>query len=212
MPLFFWELAVGLSILPDADVIAFRLGIPYADPFGHRGFTHSLLFALFAGLLASLLTYRWLQMNWLAACGASSSSATASHGVIDAFTGPGGLGIAFFWPFDDTRYFFPWQPIKVPHIGMTFFTSGEALPTMLSEVVWVWLPTGVVVGLVLLWRRLRRGPLLLSCNRHVFTFRARWVRNRQAIAIGWTAPPTPTPTRPRGVAHALFFAKRPWTG
>ena len=30
---------VALSILPDLDVLAFRFGIPYAAPFGHRGAT-----------------------------------------------------------------------------------------------------------------------------------------------------------------------------
>jgi hypothetical protein len=36
---------------------------------------------------------------------------TASHGALDAMT-DGGLGIAFFAPFDNTRYFFPFRPIK----------------------------------------------------------------------------------------------------
>src|SRR6267378_8050335 len=38
--------------------------------------------------------------------------ATASHGLLDAMTN-GGLGVAFFAPFCDTRYFLPWQPIVV---------------------------------------------------------------------------------------------------
>ena len=33
---------------------------------------------------------------------------TASHGVLDALT-DGGLGVAFFSPFDQTRYFFPFR-------------------------------------------------------------------------------------------------------
>src|SRR5579872_845956 len=45
---------------------------------------------------------------------------TASHGVLDAMT-DGGLGIAFFAPFDNTRYFFPFRPIKVSPIGFSFF-------------------------------------------------------------------------------------------
>lgn len=32
-----------LTILPDIDVVAFGLGIPYGSTFGHRGFTHSIL-------------------------------------------------------------------------------------------------------------------------------------------------------------------------
>ena len=38
-------LAVICSALPDIDAIGLRLGIPYADFLGHRGFTHSLVFA-----------------------------------------------------------------------------------------------------------------------------------------------------------------------
>ena len=36
----------ALSLAPDLDVIAFRLGIPYSAPFGHRGAAHSILVAL----------------------------------------------------------------------------------------------------------------------------------------------------------------------
>ncbi|BAO74943.1 hypothetical protein WPG_0713 [Winogradskyella sp. PG-2] len=39
-------LAICSSILPDLDVLTFNFGISYSHPFGHRGFTHSLLFAL----------------------------------------------------------------------------------------------------------------------------------------------------------------------
>jgi hypothetical protein len=44
--------------------------------------------------------------------------ATASHGLLDAMT-DGGLGVAFFSPFDKHRYFFPWTPIRVSPIGLT---------------------------------------------------------------------------------------------
>jgi inner membrane protein len=43
---------VFVAIVPDLDVIAFSLGIPYAHPLGHRGFSHSLLFA---GVLSFLI-------------------------------------------------------------------------------------------------------------------------------------------------------------
>jgi inner membrane protein len=38
-------LAILSSILPDLDVLTFNFGIPYSHPFGHRGFTHSIVFA-----------------------------------------------------------------------------------------------------------------------------------------------------------------------
>ena len=42
------RLVLGLAfvaVLPDADVAGFWLGVPYGDPLGHRGFSHSLPFA-----------------------------------------------------------------------------------------------------------------------------------------------------------------------
>lgn len=34
-----------LAMLPDADVLSFKFGVAYGNVFGHRGFTHSLVFA-----------------------------------------------------------------------------------------------------------------------------------------------------------------------
>jgi inner membrane protein len=41
--------------IPDADVLGFWFGVPYGDPWGHRGMTHSLLFAaVFAAVLVPI--------------------------------------------------------------------------------------------------------------------------------------------------------------
>jgi len=40
-----WVAGALCSIVPDIDVIGFRFGIHYGDFWGHRGFTHSLVFA-----------------------------------------------------------------------------------------------------------------------------------------------------------------------
>jgi inner membrane protein len=46
-----------------------------------------------------------------------------SHGVLDAMT-DGGLGVGFFIPFSDERYFFPLRPIPVSPLSIeSFFTS-----------------------------------------------------------------------------------------
>ena len=55
----------------------------------------------------------------------------ASHGVLDALT-DGGSGVAFLAPFDDTRYFFPWRPIRVSPFWGGFFTP-RGLETVTSE-------------------------------------------------------------------------------
>src|SRR5262245_44962050 len=69
--------------------------------------------------------------------------ATSSHGVLDAMTN-GGLGVAFFAPFSDVRYFFPWRPIIVSPISVAEFFGPRGLRVMWSELGWVWLPAAVV--------------------------------------------------------------------
>src|SRR5689334_7630400 len=111
----FWGLTTVCSILPDIDSIGFHAGVPYGALWGHRGMTHSLLFA---ALLAVCLTARFREPfspPWKLA--ALLFMVTASHGVLDAMT-DGGLGIAFFSPFNPDRYFFSWRPIHVSPIGI----------------------------------------------------------------------------------------------
>ena len=102
-----------LAALPDADGLFFGV-IPYAHLFGHRGFTHSLLFAALCGLLtASLFIWReWIKRAELWLYALLFARATASHGILDALTN-GGLGVAFFAPFNTSHYFFPFHPIPV---------------------------------------------------------------------------------------------------
>ena len=152
-------LALGvLAVLPDIDVVAFRLGIPYGHPLGHRGFTHSLTFAVLAGSGAAWLFLRQRALSpsgWQLAV--VFSIAVASHGVLDAFT-DAGLGVGFLIPFESTRYFFPWRPLLTSPIGVAAFFDGPALRILANELVWVWLPVG---GLLLLGgagRRRMRPP------------------------------------------------------
>ena len=144
-------LAAGIcaSVLPDLDVIAFRLHVPYAAAFGHRGFSHSLLCAAVLAALAALCAPA------LRAARRESFVfvflAAASHGVLDAFTN-GGLGVAFFWPWSTTRWFAPWRPIEVSPLGLARFLSPRGLAVLASELVWVWLP---LFGIAALLRRRR---------------------------------------------------------
>ncbi|MCC4621166.1 metal-dependent hydrolase [Xanthomonas cassavae CFBP 4642] len=127
------------AMLPDADVLAFALHVPYADAFGHRGASHSLLFASVVALLGAAV-HRSLRADvvqaaaWLFVC-------TASHPVLDAMTS-GGLGVALAWPWSETRWFAPWRPIRVSPFANGFFNA-RGLNTLLSELRWVWLPLTV---------------------------------------------------------------------
>jgi inner membrane protein len=122
----------ALSLLPDADVIGFALGVEYADPWGHRGATHSLVVALAAGLAIGAAA-RWFNRP-AAATAVLATAVLASHGVLDTMT-DGGLGCALLWPFDLTRYFAPWRPIPVAPIGLAFFSSHGAMIALTEAVL-----------------------------------------------------------------------------
>ena len=136
------ELSLGAfcSALPDLDVIGFLFGIQYGDLWGHRGLTHSVLFAaLLAGILVAVW-YRGRPAVAMAGLFLYFFLCTASHGLLDAMTN-GGLGVAFFAPFDTTRYFFPVRPILVSPIGISEFFSAYGVQVLASEAVWIWLPS-----------------------------------------------------------------------
>ena len=148
----FWIACVVLGMLPDADVIGFRFGVKYEDMLGHRGFFHSLLFCAIVGGVVMLLYRRYADRSksalglWLV-----FSIAMATHPLLDACT-TGGLGIAFFSPFDLTRYFFAFHPIKVSPIGVGQFFSTWGLQVIWSELRWVWLPCLLLVGMARMLR------------------------------------------------------------
>jgi inner membrane protein len=144
--------AASLAVLPDLDVAAFALGIPYRDLLGHRGLSHSLLFAALCGIAAAWLLFPRLPRRRRWGLAGLFVLATASHGVLDACT-DGGLGVAFFAPFSSRRSFLPWRPLVVSPIGVSAFFAGHAAPVLASELRWVWLPTLALVAAVVLWRR-----------------------------------------------------------
>ena len=80
---------------------------------------------------------------------------TATHPILDAMT-TGGMGVAFLSPFDNTRYFFPWRPIQVSPIGIAAFFSEKGMRVIKSELVWVFLPSFVFIGLMYLVKRKRK--------------------------------------------------------
>jgi inner membrane protein len=133
---------LGLGVLPDLDVISFSFGIPYSSRYGHRGVSHSLFLALLIGPLLGLATAGPFDAPWWQLA-IAYTAALASHTVLDAFT-DGGLGVAFFSPLTDRRFFFPWRPIRVSPIGRAAF-SRWGLSALLSEVFWVWLPLGALL-------------------------------------------------------------------
>lgn len=173
-----WLLAAGVvaAMLPDADVLAFALHIPYADAFGHRGASHSLLFACVLAVLAALLAFFGSRRPWSAPHSSGSRRpwsavscqprlapttqaavfvfvCAASHPLLDAMTS-GGLGVALAWPWSEQRFFAPWRPIRVSPFAPQFF-SARGMATLLSELRWVWLP---LAGAVVTWKLIQPAP------------------------------------------------------
>lgn len=130
-------LGIVYSIIPDADVIAFKFGIPYESVWGHRGITHSLFFCFALAFSTSVLLSKIKQERIIYFVFLFLS--LLSHTVLDALT-TGGKGVAFFAPFDNTRYFLPWQVIKVSPIGVGKFFSERGLKVLQSELIWIGIP------------------------------------------------------------------------
>ncbi|MGY2437677.1 metal-dependent hydrolase, partial [Escherichia coli] len=85
--------------------------IPYADAFGHRGASHSLLFACVLAALAAVLAFFGSRRPWSAVSRQPRLASTvqaavfvfvcaASHPLLDAMTS-GGLGVALAWPWSE---------------------------------------------------------------------------------------------------------------
>jgi inner membrane protein len=140
-----WLLSTLCGILPDLDAIGYFLGVRYGSLWGHRGITHSILFAAAVGGLATELAFpevpsfsgRWLHLA------ITFFLATISHALLDAITN-GGHGVALLAPFNQRRYFFRWRPVLVSPMGVRAFFSNWGARVMVSELQWIWLPLGLI--------------------------------------------------------------------
>jgi inner membrane protein len=146
----FWVMSAVLPVLPDLDVFGRAFGIAFYSMWGHRGMSHSFAGAALIGVVAALLLHRRLGAR-RTPLAVYFAAITASHGVLDALT-DGGPGVAFFAPFDATRYFFPWRPIPVSPLASNFF-SEWGWRVFTAELALLWLPAALVM---LLARGVRR--------------------------------------------------------
>jgi inner membrane protein len=143
LSLSFWLLTIYCSVLPDSDVISFYFGIQYGNLLGHRGISHSILFAAIIGFAVAYFFFRdvprysprwWRYASFF-------FLVMVSHGLANALSN-GGLGVAFFAPFCNHRYFFSWRPLEVSPIGgLTYFFSRQGWVIIKSEFIWIWLPS-----------------------------------------------------------------------
>lgn len=180
-------LAAGVvaAMLPDADVLAFALHIPYADAFGHRGASHSLLFACVLAVLAAVLAFFGSRQPWSAPLSSGSrrtwSAVSCQPRLAPTKAGPtvtSTLQAAVFvfvcaasHPLLDAltsgglgvALAWPWSDHRFfapwrPIRVSPFapqFFSTRGLATLLSELRWVWLP---LAGAVIAWKLIHSAP------------------------------------------------------
>jgi len=82
----FVVLSIFCSVIPDIDIIGYRMGIDYGDLFGHRGITHSLAFAVVFSVAVVRLGFpavKFFSGGWWVFI-FHFFLVTASHGVLDA--------------------------------------------------------------------------------------------------------------------------------
>lgn len=141
------------AMLPDADVVAFKFGIAYADALGHRGASHSIVFALLLGALAACFHRLLRTQAWAAFLFVACS--VLSHPLLDMLTN-GGLGVALLWPWSEQRFFAPWQVIEVSPFAHRFF-SARGVEVLWSEARWIGVPALLLMATLatprLLWER-----------------------------------------------------------
>jgi len=154
------RLAVAMliaSVLPDIDMIGYALDYHYPSHFAHRGFTHSLIFALAVGLLA-LATAPHMKTKRVIAFFAVLL-ATLSHSFLDALGG-GWYGVPLFWPFDEARYNLPWPSFISSCLSCwnppRLFSTWWADRFIRIELLTVWTPCAIFALAGFLFRRAAR--------------------------------------------------------
>jgi len=182
-----WLLAAGVvaAMLPDADVLAFALHIPYADAFGHRGASHSLLFACVLAALAAVWACFGSGRPWSAPHSSGSRRpwsavsrqprlAPTQRGPTLASTVQAAVFVficAASHPLLDAMtsgglgvaLAWPWSEQRFfapwrPIRVSPFapqFFSARGIATLLSELRWVWLP---LAAAVVAWKLIQPAP------------------------------------------------------
>ncbi|QGL62330.1 metal-dependent hydrolase [Stenotrophomonas maltophilia] len=173
------------AMLPDADVLAFALHIPYADAFGHRGASHSLLFACVLAALAAVLAFFGSRRPWSAPLSSGSrqpwlavlcqprlAPTTAKPTLASTVQAAAFVFVcAASHPLLDAltsgglgvALAWPWSEHRFfapwrPIRVSPFapqFFSARGLATLLSELRWVWLP---LAGAVIAWKLIHPAP------------------------------------------------------
>lgn len=152
-----WAIAACCATAPDLDWFVSLLNMHRGHVLNHRGVAHSLFAALVIATLAFFLAYRKDQRRW--AVWLCLTIATLSHGLLDALTS-GGVGVALFMPFSETRWACLWQPGQVAPLPLGREHTWYFLRSLWTELFWIGLPALVLVAWSRLARQARQAPTL----------------------------------------------------
>jgi inner membrane protein len=119
-------LLVGAFLANAADLDFFLVFALHSRGW-HRGFSHSIMFALVVGLIVTLSSGK-RHIREAAAYGL----AFASHGVLDYLTTKEGGGVQLLWPFTSDRLVFGWVglselPSRLPAVVIAKSLAVELL-------------------------------------------------------------------------------------
>lgn len=199
------------AVVPDADflLVAWRFD-SYSGTYGHRGFTHSLGFALAVGILAFLWP-RPAPTGWRRRGGVGLYLAlcTASHPLLDGLIDVG-ICNAWWWPLDGARHCLVWRP--VPMRGVALW-GAERLGI---EALWFGAPLMLLANGGMWVRAIRRrlsAPGRASCDHQVRSIghgarggaelaqnerrlqRRKRAQAMQGLALAWQTRPPPPPSQ-----------------
>ena len=144
----YWKILLSglLAVIPDLDF--FFVWVLGWDRTWHRGFTHSMVFAVVGGVLARLIVNRRHALQSQRRDLWAYCLAMMSHGFLDALFSFEGGGVELLWPFTASRY----------KLGYTaLLESTETWRHMLSQSVLEAVIFVPIFAVVLWLRRARRG-------------------------------------------------------
>ena len=161
VPRRYWIAAALVATIPDIDILFVALGTRYRGMWGHRGITHSFLFALAAAAAAAFWVRRRDRSMPVGRLFTVMLLAAASHGFLDGLMASG-VGVAFFAPFSAARYTLPWRPIRVPPPSDNPLLNVGGIRVTASEILWLWMPSLMLILAGLRARAAKRGAPIAS--------------------------------------------------
>ncbi|HEX4560193.1 MAG TPA: metal-dependent hydrolase [Gemmatimonadales bacterium] len=152
VPKRFWVAAILCAAAPDLDVL-WHGYVTWGSWAAHRGFTHSLTFAVLLGTLTAALAFReprFAAVRWRYAV--ALVLATASHGFLDGMA-VYGTPVMYFWPFSTHRYLLPWHLFGYEHFPRPMSIGHRVLRVVANEVLWIGIPSALLLAVTALFRK-----------------------------------------------------------